>query len=295
MQNIKGIILAGGYGTRLYPITMAVSKQLLPVYDKPMIYYSLATLMNAMIKDILVITTPYDNDSYKKLLGDGSQFGINISYMIQEKPSGIAEAFILGEEYIGESNVALILGDNIFHGQGFRELLTKATKKSFGATVFAYHVNNPNEFGIIEFDENNRVISIEEKPNTPKSNYAITGLYFYDNKVIKYAKNLKPSKRRELEISDINKVYLKENCLNVEILGNGFAWLDSGTHNSLLEAGHLIQTLEKRQGIKIACLEEISFMNSWIKSDQLLEQGKKFEKTDYGKYILEIYKKVSSK
>ena len=255
---MKGIVLAGGFGTRLYPSTIGVSKQLLPIYDKPMIYYPISVLMLAGIKDILIISTPYDIDNFKKLLKDGSQFGVNFSYKIQENPDGLAQAFILGEEFIKDDSVALVLGDNIFYGQAFSSMLKRATKNADEkkqATVFAYKVKDPQRFGVVEFDENNKAVSIEEKPKNPKSDYAVVGLYFYDNSVVKYVKNLKPSNRGELEITDLNRIYLKENKLNVEVFGRGFAWLDTGTHKSLLQAGQYVQTIEENQGVKIACLE----------------------------------------
>ena len=256
-MSYKGIILAGGSGTRLYPVTRGTSKQLLPIYDKPMIYYSLSVLMLAGIQEILLISTPRDIESYRNLLGDGSEFGIKLEYIIQNNPEGLAQAFILGEDFIGESKVALILGDNIFYGEHFSDKLKDACNNNSGATIFGYHVDNPSEFGVVEFDEFGNVISLEEKPVNPKSNYAITGLYFYDNKVIEYAKSLKPSSRGELEITDVNTKYLKNNDLSVNLLGRGFAWLDTGSHNSLLEAGRFVQTIEERQGLKIGCLEEI--------------------------------------
>lgn len=269
MSNYKGIVLAGGSGSRLHPITLGVSKQLLPVYDKPMIYYPLSVLMLAGIKNILVISTPQDIDGYKRLLGDGNQFGIDISYQVQPKPEGLAQAFLIGEEFIGDSNVALVLGDNIFYGVSFSEVLRNAAGRTSGATVFGYHVNDPQRFGVVEFDSGGQVVSIEEKPEHPKSNYAVTGLYFYDNTVVSKAKSIRPSDRGELEITEVNSLYLDESSLNVELLGRGFAWLDTGTHRSLLEASHFVSTIEERQGLKIACLEEIAFNRSWISKGQM--------------------------
>ena len=269
-KDLKGIILAGGSGTRLNPITLAVSKQLLPVYDKPMIYYPLSVLMLAGIKDILIISTPHDIDSYKNLLGNGSELGIQISYEIQPKPEGLAQAFIIGESFIGKSNVSLILGDNIFYGPNFSQNLKAVSLRLDGATIFGYHIKDPERFGVVEFDAKGKVLSLEEKPSKPKSNFAITGLYFYDNSVVDIAKSLKPSPRGELEITDINNIYKENNNLKVELLGRGFAWLDTGTHDSLLEAGQFVQTIEHRQGLKVACLEEIAFMNGWISKKDLL-------------------------
>jgi glucose-1-phosphate thymidylyltransferase len=289
-NNLKGIVLAGGSGTRLYPITRGVSKQLLPIYDKPMIYYPISVLMLAGIKDILIITSPEDMESYKRLLGNGSDFGVNFSYEVQQNPEGLAQAFIIGEEFIGNSNVCLVLGDNIFYGQGFSPKLKEAASKQKGATVFGYQVKDPERFGVVSFDEKKRVVSIEEKPEKPKSNYAVTGLYFYDNKVVKIAKNVKPSNRGELEITSINQAYLEKGELNVELLGRGFAWLDTGTHESLLEAAQFVETIEKRQGYKIACLEEIAFLNNWISKDKIIEAFKKFEKNDYGTYLKGLVK-----
>lgn len=288
---MKGIILAGGSGTRLYPITMGVSKQLLPIYDKPMIYYPLSVLMLAGIRDILIITTPEDQPAFKRLLQDGSQFGVNLSYAIQPSPDGLAQAFIIGEEFIGTDNVCLVLGDNIYYGQGFRPKLKEAVKKANegkGATIFGYQVKDPERFGVVEFDANMKAISIEEKPKQPKSNYAATGLYFYDNRVIEIAKNVKPSDRGELEITSVNNAYLDLNELNVELLGRGFAWLDTGTHESLLEAAQFVETLEKRQGYKVACLEEIAFHNGWLSKERILESGKLMSKNSYGQYLLEV-------
>ncbi|EGR0524523.1 glucose-1-phosphate thymidylyltransferase RfbA [Vibrio cholerae] len=285
---MKGIILAGGSGTRLYPITMGVSKQLLPVYDKPMIYYPLSVLMLAGIKEILIITTKEDIDSFKRLLGNGESFGISLSFMIQENPDGLAQAFILGEEFIGIDSVCLILGDNIFYGPQLTPKLLAAKKNESGATIFGYHVNDPSRFGVVAFDENKKAISIEEKPIKPKSNYAVTGLYFYDNDVVSIAKNIKPSERGELEITDINKEYLNQGKLNVEILGRGYAWLDTGTHSSLLEASQFVHTVESRQGFKIACLEEIAHKNKWINLQSANLNKDMLKKTEYGQYLLGI-------
>jgi len=286
--NYKGIVLAGGSGTRLYPITKGLSKQLLPVYDKPMIYYPISVLMLAGIKEILVISTPEDMSGYQRLLGDGSDFGIEIDYAIQPSPDGLAQAFLIGEDFIGDSNVALVLGDNIFYGQNFTENLKIATSKNCGATIFGYHVKDPERFGVVDFDNFGNVISIEEKPENPRSNYAITGLYFYDNDVIKIAKSIKPSARGELEITDINKVYQSRGDLKVELLGRGFAWLDTGTHDSLIEAGQFVQTVEHRQGLKVACLEEIAFRQGWITKDSLLKQADELKKTHYGEYLYRV-------
>ena len=290
---MKGIILAGGSGTRLYPITMGVSKQLLPIYDKPMIFYPLSVLMLAGIREVLIITTAEDSGSFKRLLGDGSQFGIEISYTIQPSPDGLAQAFILGEEFIGSDDVCLVLGDNVFYGQGFTPKLKHAVenaKNGQGATVFGYQVKDPERFGVVEFDENQKAISIEEKPNKPKSNFAVTGLYFYDNSVVKMAKQVEPSHRGELEITCLNEMYLKERKLNVEMLGRGFAWLDTGTHESLLEAAQFVETIEKRQGYKIACLEEIGFNNGWLNKQQVEVLAQPFLKNSYGKYLIELIK-----
>ncbi len=287
-HNYKGIILAGGSGTRLYPITKGVSKQLLPVYDKPMIYYPLSVLMLAGIREILVISTPDDISSYKRLLDDGSDLGIEIKYATQPSPDGLAQAFLIGEDFIGDSNVALILGDNIFYGQNFTSNLKKATSKRTGATVFGYHVKDPQRFGVVDFDIHGKVISIEEKPSKPKSNYAVTGLYFYDNDVIEIAKSISPSQRGELEITDVNNLYQERNDLTVELLGRGFAWLDTGTHDSLTEAGQFVQTVEHRQGLKIACLEEIAFQQQWITKSDLLKSADALKKTNYGKYLLKV-------
>lgn len=285
---MKGILLAGGLGTRLYPVTKAISKQLLPIHDKPLIYYPMSVLMLAGIRDILIITTPEDVTNFKKLLGNGSKLGINLQYEVQDRPNGIAEALIIGEKFIGSDNVCLILGDNIFYGQAFKDNLNKASLKTKGASIFCYKVSNPKNFGVVGFDKNNIVNSLEEKPSNPKSNYAVTGLYFYDNKVVGIAKKIKPSSRGELEITDINKVYLKKEELNVNLFGRGFAWLDTGTHESLLEASHFVRTIEKRQGFKIACIEEIAYQNGWISKEWLKVLSKELSKTEYGKYLFEI-------
>ena len=285
---MKGILLSGGTGSRLFPSTIAVSKQLLPIYDKPMIYYSLSVLLMAGINEILIITTKKDLSLYKSLLRDGSDFGITLKYEVQEKPNGLAESFLIGEEFIDNNNVCLVLGDNIFYGLGFTEKLKTAKKNLDGACVFGYHVQNPKDFGVLEFDKNNNVIGIEEKPEFPKSNFAVTGLYFYDNKVVEYAKTLTPSYRNELEITDLNKIYLSENKLKVELLGRGFAWLDTGTHENLLNASQFIETVEKRQGLKIGCLEEISLNNGWISKDRLAAQIEKLGNSSYKDYLQSI-------
>lgn len=285
---MKGIVLAGGSGTRLHPITRGVSKQMLPIYDKPMIYYPLSVLMLAGIKDILVISTPNDLPGFQELLGDGSYFGINLSYAEQPSPDGLAQAFIIGEEFIGDDSVCLILGDNIFYGHGFSGMLKEAAQRSTGATVFGYHVSDPERFGVVEFDQSGKAISIEEKPSEPKSNYAVTGLYFYDNRVVDIAKAVKPSHRGELEITDVNNAFLQLGELNVSLMGRGFAWLDTGTHDSLMEAGQYVQTIEHRQGLKVACLEEIGFRNGWLSKVQLIAQGEALAKTGYGQYLLQI-------
>ncbi len=289
---MKGIILAGGAGTRLYPLTMVTSKQLLPVYDKPMIYYPLSTLMLAGIQDILIISTPEDTPRFENLLGDGNQFGIHLSYAVQPSPDGLAQAFIIGEEFIGKDDVAMVLGDNIFYGNGFTKLLMQAAENKDRATVFGYYVNDPERFGVVEFDQEGKVISVEEKPKTPKSNYAITGLYFYDNRVVEFAKQMKPSARGELEITDLNRIYLEHDQLDVKLMGRGYAWLDTGTMDSLLEAADFICMLEKRQGIKISAPEEISYRKGWISKQKLLESAAKYGKSPYGSYLCKVAENV---
>ena len=285
---MRGIILAGGSGTRLYPLTKVVSKQLMPIYDKPMIFYPMSTLMLAGIKDVLIISTPSDTERFERLFGDGTELGLNITYKVQENPDGLAQAFIIGEEFIGDDSVCLILGDNIYYGSGLSKLLQRSASKEDGATVFGYHVHDPERFGVVEFDENMKAVSIEEKPSHPKSNYAVTGLYFYDNDVVKIAKSIKPSRRGELEITDINKAYLEKGKLDVEIMGRGFAWLDTGTHESLLEASTFIETIEKRQNLKVACLEEIAYRMGYITREQLIELAQPLKKNGYGQYMLHL-------
>ena len=285
---MKGIILAGGSGTRLYPLTKVTSKQLLPIYDKPMIYYPLSVLMNAGIRDILIISTPDDTPRFEALLGDGKQFGVNLSYAVQPSPDGLAQAFIIGEKFINGDSVAMILGDNIFHGQGLKKRLRAAAEKEKGATVFCYYVDDPERFGIVEFDETGKAISIEEKPEKPKSNYCVTGLYFYDNRVVEYAKNLKPSARGELEITDLNRIYLENGKLDVTLLGQGFTWLDTGTHESLVEATNFVKTIETHQHRKIACLEEIAYTNGWISKEEVMAAYEIYKKNQYGQYLKDV-------
>ena len=285
---MKGIILAGGSGTRLYPLTRVTSKQLLPIYDKPMIYYPLSVLMDAGIRDVLIISTPVDTPRFKELLGDGSSLGMNLDYAVQESPDGLAQAFIIGEEFIGNDKVAMILGDNIFSGYGFKEILKKAVAKESGATVFGYYVDDPERFGIVEFDGSGKAISIEEKPEKPKSNYCVTGLYFYDNRVVDYAKHLKPSKRGELEITDLNRIYLENGELDVALLGKGFTWLDTGTQESLVDATNFVYTVETHEHRKIACLEEIAYKNGWISREKVLEAYELYKKNEYGKYLKDV-------
>jgi len=287
---MKGIILAGGSGTRLYPITKGVSKQLLPVYDKPMIYYPLSVLMLAGIQDVLIITTPEDQSGFIRMLGDGKEFGVNLSYAVQPSPDGLAQAFIIGEEFIGSDSVCLVLGDNIFWGQGFTPILKSAASRNSGASVFGYQVKDPERFGVVAFDENQKAISLEEKPEKPQSNFAVTGLYFYDNDVVEMAKKVKPSHRGELEITTLNQMYMERGDLNVELLGRGFAWLDTGTHESLLEAAMFVETIEKRQGYKIACLEEIAWNNGWLSNEQMMQTAKALSKNSYGQYLADLIK-----
>jgi len=285
---MKGIILAGGSGTRLHPITRGISKQLLPIYDKPMVYYPLSVLMLAGIRDVLVISTPDDLPNFRKLLGDGSDFGISLSYAEQPSPDGLAQAFLIGADFIGNSGVSLVLGDNIFYGYGFSGMLQEAARRTGGATIFGYHVTDPQRFGVVEFNESGKAVSIQEKPSHPKSNYAVTGLYFYDNDVIDIARQIKPSARGELEITDVNNIYLQRGNMHVSLLGRGFAWLDTGTHESLLDAGTFVQTIEHRQGLKVACLEEIAYHNGWLSAEQVFAQGQVLSKTGYGQYLLKL-------
>lgn len=292
---MKGIVLAGGSGTRLYPLTRGVSKQLLPIYDKPMVFYPIATLMLAGIKDILIITTPEDNAGFQRLLGDGSDFAINLKYAIQPSPDGLAQAFIIGEEFIGDDSVCLVLGDNIFYGQSFSKTLQSAASRESGATVFGYQVKDPERFGVVEFDEEMKAVSIEEKPEAPKSNYAVTGLYFYDNRVVEMAKQVKPSHRGELEITTLNEMYLNDGSLNVELLGRGFAWLDTGTHESLHEASSFVQTIENVQGLKVACLEEIAWRNGWLSDEQVMTLAKPMMKNEYGQYLTRLVHETQKK
>lgn len=291
---MKGIILAGGSGTRLYPVTKGVSKQLLPIYDKPMVYYPLSVLMLAGIQDILIITTPDDREGFIRLLGDGSEFGINLTYKVQPTPDGLAQAFIIGQDFIGNDSACLVLGDNIFWGQGFTPILRSAVKRQKGATVFGYQVNDPERFGVVAFDDNRKAVSLEEKPEKPQSNFAVTGLYFYDNTVVEMANEVKPSHRGELEITTLNQMYMERGDLNVELLGRGFAWLDTGTHESLLEAAMFVETIEKRQGYKIACLEEIAWNNGWLSNEQVMQTAKALSKNSYGQYLESLIKSEKS-
>ncbi len=288
MNNYKGIILAGGSGTRLHPITIGVSKQLLPVYDKPMIYYPLSVLMLAGIREVLIISTPEDLPAFRRLFGNGESFGLEISYAEPPSPDGLAQAFLIGEDFIGDSNVCLILGDNVFHGFGFSAMLREAVQREEGATIFGYHVNEPERFGVVSFDTDGKAVCIEEKPSEPKSNHAVTGLYFYDNSVVDIARKITPSERGELEITAVNNAYLQRGDLHVSLLGRGFAWLDTGTHDSLMEASHFVQTIEARQGLKVACLEEIAYHQGWINADQLRNLGEALEKTNYGRYLVRV-------